>query len=176
MALTVAVLFALWAGIVAPLVFWYGTRSDEIEQRALRIDRMIHLTQGIPALLAQAANARSHQSALRSDLLPASSDAVAAAALQQTLQVEANDVSAPLSSIETLAVEPRGKYRRIALRVTLSATWPQFLHLLQALEQGTPRVLIDDLQLSASPVLSRPAGVPVNATFTILAFRKADVS
>ncbi len=176
LALTLVVIGALWAGVAAPLVAWYDMRSDGIAQRGLLTERMTRLTLSIPALLAEAGAARNHQSAVRSDLLPASSDAVAAAALQQNLQNKAKDVAVPLSSIETLLVEPRGKYRRIALRVTLSAAWPQLLHLLQALEQGTPRILIDDLQLSASPVLSRPDGVPVNATFTIMAFRMADVS
>jgi hypothetical protein len=45
--------------------------------------------------------------------------------------------------------------------------------LLRAIEQGPPRMLIDDVSVRAPPVELRTAGSPVSAGFTVRAFRAA---
>jgi hypothetical protein len=77
------------------------------------------------------------------------------------------------NSMETLAAEQRGAYRRIGLRVAMAAPWPVLVDLLRAIEQGPPRMLIDDVSLRAPPVELRTASSPVSAAFTVLAFRPA---
>ena len=69
--------------------------------------------------------------------------------------------------------EPRSAYRRIGLRVTTAAQWPVLIELLHAIEQGSPRMLVDDLQLRAPPIEMRASTQPISAAFTVLAFRSA---
>ena len=104
------------------------------------------------------------------------SDAVAGATLQSAVQGMATAAGAPLSSMETLPAEQSGLYRRIGLRVATAAPWPVLVALLRAVEQATPRMLVDDLQLRAPPVELRATTSPVTAAFTIVAFRAVSPS
>ncbi len=80
---------------------------------------------------------------------------------------------AELNSMEMLPAERRGSYQRIGLRVTTAAQWPVLIELLHAIEQGSPRMLVDDLQLRAPPIDMRSKSQPISAAFTVLAFRSA---
>ena len=74
-----------------------------------------------------------------------------------------------LSSAEQLPAEAVGGYRRIGLRVALAAPFPALVQLLQAIEQASPPMLIDDLRLHGPPPQSTL--LPMDASFTVLAFR-----
>jgi general secretion pathway protein M len=73
--------------------------------------------------------------------------------------------------METLPAEARGGYRRIGLRVSMSAPWPVLIDLLRSAGQQQPRMLVDDVQFRAPPMQVREAAAPVSASFTLLAFR-----
>jgi hypothetical protein len=45
------------------------------------------------------------------------------------------------------------------------------VHLLQAVAEGTPRMLADDPELHASTLLAHPEAQPLDASLTIFAFR-----
>jgi general secretion pathway protein M len=96
---------------------------------------------------------------------------VAAPALQGRLQEMAARAGAPLSSAEALPGEAAGSWRRIGVRVTVNAPWPAIVRLLQGIGTASPRMLVDDLQLRAPPLLLRTGPRPVDASFTVLAFR-----
>ena len=76
--------------------------------------------------------------------------------------------------METLPAEPHGAFRRIGLRVSLTASWPVVIELLRAAGQGQPHMLVDDVQLRVAPVQRRDAATPIGASFTLLAFRTAN--
>ena len=168
-ALTLTVLAALWFGCVQPLIDWHAARTESLAQRRTLLQRMTELVATLPDLQQEASSVRAPVAAL----LEGSSDAVAGAALQGSVQSMATAAGAELSSIETLPAEQRGAYRRIGLRVATAAPWPVLIALLHAVEDGTPRMLVDDLQLRAPPVELRGTTSPVSAAFTIVAFRGA---
>ena len=169
--LTVICIAALWVAIVSPLLSWYETRAQELDDRRLVAARMTRIAQSVPDLLRQAAALRAAAPAGRDLALEAPSDAVAGARLQQRMQDLASAAGITLSSIETLPAQQQGGYRRISLRVTCSASLPVLVGLLQKLEVSSPRMLIDDLDLDASPDLNRPDGIAIGANFTVIAFR-----
>jgi general secretion pathway protein M len=169
--LTVVALAALWVASVGPLMSWYQNRAQTLDDRRLVAARMALIADTVPALLRQAATLRSSAPAGRSIALEAPSDAVAGARLQQHMQDLATAAGITLGSIETLPARQQGGYRRISLRVTCSAPWPVLTSLLQTLEVSTPRMLIDDLDLQASPDLNHPDGIAIGANFTVIAFR-----
>ncbi len=168
-ALTLTVLAALWFGCVQPLVDWHAARAESLAQRRTLLQHMTDLVAALPDLQQQASSVRAPVAAL----LEGASDAVAGAALQGSVQTIATAAGAELSSIETLPAEQHGSYRRIGLRVATAAPWPVLVAMLRAVEQGTPRMLVDDLQLRAPPVELRATTSPVTAAFTIVAFRAA---
>ena len=81
---------------------------------------------------------------------------------------------APLSSTEALPTETVGAYRRIRLRIALSAPLPAVVGLMQALDQARPRMLVDDLQLRAAPVLARRDNPPLDISMLVVSFRLAE--
>lgn len=175
-ALTVILLAALWAGIVSPLIRWYEARAQTIAEQRRLAAHMAAIATTVPGLLHEAAAMHAGASAGRDLSLAAPSDAVAGARLQQQAQDLATTAGITLSSIETLPARQQGAYRRISLRLTCSATWPALISLLQKLELSTPRMLIDDLDLKASPDLNHPDGIMLDANFIVIAFRPGHAS
>jgi general secretion pathway protein M len=165
--LTLAVLGTLWFGAAAPLLGWYQDRAVELTQRGLLLARMHAVAQMLPALEHQSGGLRPAPAAL----LPGATDALAAAAMQSAVQAMATASGAELASMETLPAEARGGYRRIGLRVSLSAPWPVLIDVLRSAGQQQPRMLVDDVQFRAPPLQTRDAAAPVSASFTLLAFR-----
>jgi hypothetical protein len=170
-AVTVILLAVLWVGIASPLMQWYAGRSENLQARRLVEDRMSAIAATVPALLVQTSAAQVASPKRQNALIQATTDALAAAVLQQKAQEMASAAGANFASVETLPVEQQQAYRRIALRVTFSSSWPVLVHLLQRFETATPRILAEDLDLAASPVLAHADGVPVQTTLTIAAFR-----
>jgi general secretion pathway protein M len=170
LGLTVAVFAVIWAGCFQPLIDWHASRTEALEQRRLLLQRMTALAATLPELQRQA----SGEHAPAASLLEGQSDAIAGAALQSQVQRMATGVGAELNSMEMLPGEQRGSYRRIGLRVTTAAQWPVLIGLLRAVEQGSPRMLIDDMQLRAPPIDMRTNTQPITAAFTVLAFRSVN--
>jgi general secretion pathway protein M len=167
-ALSLAVAAAVWAGVVTPLVAWHTEHAERLEQRRALARRMAELATTLPALRAQAAG-RHVTGPVPSAVLGGNTDAIAGAALQQLVQQMATRAGTSLSSVDVLPAEAVGLYRRIGLHVALQAPWPVLVHLLQSIERETPPMLVDDLRLRGSPMQN--AALPMDASFTVLAFR-----
>lgn len=169
-ALLLLVLGLAWLAVVAPLVAWHEERTETIAGQRALARRMAQLAGTLPALQAQAAAVQAGGTA-QAALLDGATDALAGATLQQTALDLAVRAGATPSSTETLAVEQVGAYRRIGVRLTLSAPWPVLVRLLQSAAEATPALLVDDLQLRGSRLLVRPTDAPLDALLTLYAFR-----
>ena len=173
-AIVAVALMVLWFGIVLPLAGWHAARGEAIERQRALVSRMEALAASLPALRQRAATLASGPAPQA--LLEGSSDAVAGAALQEQVQAMAVEAGSPLTSAEALPAEPAGAYRRIGLRVALSAPYPVLVHLLAAIADATPRMLVDDLQVQAPPLGLRSVVLPMDATLTVLAFRAKEAA
>ena len=171
LGLLAAVLAAAWLGAAAPLLDLYRDRMEALEQRATLARRMAQLAKTLPEL-ERAAQADRTAGPQADAVLTQPTDAVAAAAMLQAVQDMAARAGAPLSSTETLPAETVGAYRRIRLRIAFSAPLPAVANVLQALDQARPRLLVDDLQLRAAPVLTGRDQPPLDASMLVMAFRK----
>lgn len=159
-----------WLAVAAPLLAWHAERAEALAGRGALAARMAQLAATLPELRAQAAAAESAGPA-QAALLDGATDAVAGATLQQlTLDLAVQAGAAP-SSTETLAAEQVGAYRRVGVRIALTAPWPVLVRLLRAVAEATPGLLVDDLQIRGSRLLVRPADAPLDALMTISAFR-----
>jgi general secretion pathway protein M len=170
-ALLVAALLILWLGIISPLVGFYADRADQLAIEQARVASMTRLADQIPALK-QRAESVSKTGPAPSLVLEGSSDAVAAATLQNRVQDMASAAGTNLVSVDYLPPETgSGAYHRIGLKITLNAQWPVLVALLKSVEQANPPMLIDDVQIHGSPVqvLNKSRGLEAN--FTIYALR-----
>ena len=172
LGLTLLAAAAFWFGVVGPLLAWHADRAERVERRDALARRTAALAETLPTLRARA-EATAAAGPAPAALLQGGSDAVAGAALQARVQELAAHAGAALSSAEGLPTEQLGSFRRIALRVTLTAPWPALVELLRALEAAAPRMLVDDLQVQPAPSL-QVTGRPLGVTLTVLAFRAAE--
>lgn len=175
LGLTLAVLGTVWVGVVAPLADWYESRAQTLADRRVLVRRMGAIAASLPDLQRRE-GAAEHGAPATAAVLDGGTDAIAAAHLQELVQAMAAKAGATISSLETLPAQPADGYRRLALRVSLNATWPVLIALLQAIEQASPRLLVDDLRVEGSHLVTRPPVVPLDAMFTIIAFRSGGVS
>ena len=167
-ALTGVVAAALWLVVAAPLISWHADRAEWLTSRRALALRMQQLADGLPALRRQAAALRSGPGA---SFVGGGNDAIAAAKLQDVVQKMADAAGVTLSSIAILAPEPAGAFRRIGLRVSIGyARWSAVISLLQAIEQATPPLMVDELELHSLPARERNAGPSIGATFSVLGF------
>lgn len=168
--LLLVVLAAAWIAIAAPLLAWHADRAEALEQRSALARRMAQVAATLPDLQRQAATAEA-AGPVTPTLLGGSTDAVAGATLQQLIQEMAGRAGASLSSTEALPVETVAAYRRIGVRVALSAPWAVLVQLLRAVGQGSPQMLVDDLQIRGARQFGLPGEPPLEASFVVLGFR-----
>lgn len=174
LAITLMPLFLLWFGVVGPLLDVYGERADRLTQRLRVAQRMAQVAADLPALKDRA-SAVIKAGPPPMQTLDGASDAVAAAALQNRVQDMATTAGARLTSVEILEAGAAGDYRRIGLKLSLSAPWPVLVGLLQAIEQSSLPMVIDGLQIRAASNAAANAKDgdprPLDASFTVTAFR-----
>ncbi len=169
-ALLLLVLAAAWVAVAAPLLDWHAERAEALQQRAVLARRMTQVAAGLPDLQRQAAAAAA-AGPVAATLLDGSTDAVAGATLQQLIQDMAARAGATLSSTEALPTESVAAYRRIGVRVALSAPWGVLVQLLRAVEQASPQMLVDDLQIHGTRQFGVTGEPPLDASFIVLGFR-----
>jgi general secretion pathway protein M len=176
LAAGIAVLFVLlaWFGIAAPAWSWFEDRSLLLEQRQALLQRMRAVAASLPALKAESANRSGQGAVAGTTMLPAASDAVAAADLQERLQKMATNAGVSLTAVETLPATPVGNWHKVSLRISLNAPWPVLMDLLRSIEQSPTRILVDDVHFHSSVVVNHPASLPVQASMILYGFRPVD--
>jgi general secretion pathway protein M len=154
---------------------WHALRIEEVQARRAVARRMAEIAESLPSLQ-NAARQTAGPMRAASTVLEGPSDPIAAAELQERLQEMAARVGAPLASVESLPGEAAGAWRRISLRIAVNAQWPAIVRLLQAIGTATPQMLVDDLQLRAPALTLRTGPRPMDASFTVRAFRLAEAA
>jgi general secretion pathway protein M len=172
LSLTLVVLAAFWVAVVSPLIDLYGERADALEQRKAVATRMERLAALLPSLRERAATAESAE-APEELTIAGASDAVAAATLQGMVQDMATSAGVSLTSIEIVPAEAVGAYRRIGLKLALETPWTKLVALLQTIGEASPPMLIDDLQIHASPDPDTAGPQSLDTAFTVYALRAA---
>ncbi|HVJ51946.1 MAG TPA: type II secretion system protein GspM [Aliidongia sp.] len=168
LAITFAALIIIWFGAVSPLIDLYDARAQELDEQRAIAAHMAGLAAQLPELTQRAA---AHTGPAPTLVLQGSSDAVAGATLQNMVQDMASAKGASLVSVESLPAEAAGAYRRIGLKISLNAPWPVLIGLLQSVDQATPPMLVDDLQIHGSPLSLINRATGLEAGLTIYAFR-----
>jgi general secretion pathway protein M len=170
LALTVSALALFGVLVVAPLLSWFHDRDELVTRREMLATRMEDLAGSLPAL-----RARRGAAAPVPPLLEGATDAIASASLLQRVQMMASATGTTLASVETVNPETAAGdagdgFRRIALRVSVTASWSRLIALLEMLDMATPRMLVTEFQVRA--LLVRGGETPaLDSNFTIVALR-----
>jgi general secretion pathway protein M len=167
-ALALLAVLIVWLAAIAPVLDWYGARANRIAELRDRAARETSLISTLPALRIAAAQAAKTPARA---VLNGATDSIAGAELQEQVQAMATAANTQLTSIETLPAEQVGKYRRIGVRVELNALLPVIVELLRSIEEAQPSMMVDDMHLTATPVGPVAVALPLDASFTVYAFR-----
>lgn len=171
LALALALLAALaaWSLTAAPLLSWYAARQETLAHQRAMAAHMQALGRELPALRAALAKAGLHDAGAQT-LLTGDTDVIAGANLQAMLQNLAAQSGTSLSSAALQPAVPVGGLRRIGVAVSVSASWPVLVGLLQAIATARPRMTVD--QLSITSAAGQTGDAPqFQASFTVCAFR-----
>jgi hypothetical protein len=149
----------------------YTARADALQRQEVLARRMASLAAAVPDLtrLAQAQSAKT----VPIPSLQGATDGVAAAALQQKLNELAAAAGLRIASAETLPAEATGSERAISVRLTISGSWSGLTRLLLAIAQSETPMVADDLQLRGPSTTSQDQDLPIDAGFTVTAWRGA---
>jgi general secretion pathway protein M len=178
LGLVLITLGGLYFMAVAPLLDLYAGRQQQLEDGRMLLPRLQAAAATLPELRARVAEL--HEAArTRKVTLDGASDAIASANLQSRIDALAASVGAMIGSTESLPAESSNGYRRIGLRFALSGSYETLVKLLAKLEEATPPLIVDNLQIHG--VLRRP-GLPADAEadpgldagFDVYGFRNAD--
>jgi general secretion pathway protein M len=160
----------IWFVAVQPLLAWHADQAETISQRTMLAERMVGTAAMLPMLRQQIEDSTGERVPDSSSFAGAS-DSIAGAMLQERVQGMAMVAGLTLTSVETLTAEPLGVWRRIGLRVVLTAPWPNVIGLLQALDEATPQMLVDDLQVHSGLLVAHPVVLPLQTSLIVYAFR-----
>ena len=174
LGLVALALLLAWTVAVSPVLGWHAERAEALERQQTLARRMADLVGTLPSLRQQADVAASLGPPPNA-VLQGATDAIATATLQQMVQDLARQADTSLSSTEALPAEQTGAYRRIGLRLAVSAPWPALVQLLQTIEQSQPIMLIDDLQLRGLRLQVGAGEPPLDASMVVYAFRAGTV-
>jgi general secretion pathway protein M len=145
LGITLVVTFAIWVMLIAPLTGLYAEQAERLSQRRTLAHHMEQLAAAKPALEVRAAQQGAKVPVKNN--LSGGSIPVATAALQSLVQDIATTAGASLSSVESLPGETTGGYRRVGVKLALSASWPVLIRFLQSVEQSGTPMAVDDLQI-----------------------------
>lgn len=167
--LTGVAALVLWLGLVVPLTKWHSQRSEVISERLALARHMEAIVADLPHLQQQADAAAA--AAPTRVLLAGTTDPVAGAELQGVVQDVAGRHHVSVSSAEMLSTSQVGGYRRIGVRLSVYAPqWSAFMNFLKSIEEATPRMFVDDLEIHGLPAHIKGI-TPVDASLTVFGFR-----
>ena len=147
LALSAGVVFALYAFVVAPIVAGYAETNAAMIQAAELLDRYRRVAAARPALQERLDVLELRQSEIGT-YLGGHTDALAGAELQELVNATVAQGGGGLRSVQILPVKADSGFRRIGVRVQMTATIGQVLHVLHGLEAGSTLLFVDNLEVS----------------------------
>lgn len=149
-ALALAALALAAAIALGALPAWrvYEADREAIAQRRVDIDRYRDIAARGEAMRDTLARLRRPDAAGRL-LLPPTSSALAAAALQERVKAIVEDSGGRLTSTQVLPPETEAGFDRVGINVRMSVTTPALQAVLHALESSAPLLTVDEVVVLA---------------------------
>lgn len=175
LALLGIALATVYVTAVMPLLGFYYDRQARLVRERQLIVKLDSVVAELPALQARLdrlhAAVANHKMALAGD-----TDAIAAAALQGSLEQYATAAGVTIGSSEILPTQAAGEYHRVGLRLLVNGRYQGLLRLIERIETARPPLAIDNLQIrgmqSATP---REAPVGLDASLEVYGFRSLTI-
>ena len=145
--LLVAVLLIIYSLLVAPLIAAYSEINGAIAQSTdllTRYQRIMSQQTALKALLDRV-NAEHTASGV---YVPGETDALAAARLQEIVNSRVESNGAQVRSVQILPAQEDGDFRRVGVRIQMTASIAAIARILYAFEAGDMFLFVDNLEVS----------------------------
>lgn len=136
----------VWALLLRPLTVPYAEARSGLEESRQRLTRYRDIAAASDVIGAAIAEARAEQIASGAFLV-GETDALAAAALQDTIGAIAADAGSDVRSVQSLPAATENGLVRIRLRAQLVTDTAGLVDILEAIETGRPLLFVDDFKL-----------------------------
>ncbi len=146
LGLAAAAIGAIYLLAVAPLVGAYRATDGAVLQAGEMLTRYSDIASRRAALAAQLDELVARQAA-SGVYLSGETDALAGAALQEGVGATIEAHGGKLRSIQILPVSDDGDFKRVSVRVQLTAALVPLHRILHSLESGRPFVFLDNLEI-----------------------------
>ncbi len=147
LVLSAGVAFALYVFVVAPIAAGYAETDAAVTQATELLERYRRVAAGRPALQQRLDALKSRQSEIGT-YLSGETDALAGAELQELVNATVATGGGGLRSVQILPVKADSGFRRIGVRVQMTASIAQVLRVLHGLEAGSTLLFVDNLEVS----------------------------
>jgi hypothetical protein len=151
LGLLMLVMAAAYFALVSPVLNFYESNAQRLEQRRELLRRDQNAVHDLPRLRALAKR-RPKPSPGDDLLLTGASDAVAAAELQLTLKEMIEENGARIASASTLPPESAGGFQRVGVRVAFSGDLQSLTTVLAGIETAHPIFSLGNLELHVADV------------------------
>lgn len=152
--LLIVTIAAAYSFIFEPIIIGYGETDRRIEEAREQLSHYQRLAAARPALEKQVQQASARQTS-QAYYLSGGTDALAAAGLQDQVNALIQEKSGSLRSIQPMPGIDEQGFRRITLRVQMSATIDALFETLYAFESGTPILFVENLDIQSRVVRRR---------------------
>lgn len=182
LAILVFVLVVPYVAIVRPYLDALAANRDAISEQAALRDRYVGLAAGDAASDTGAADAgdeSSDEGGGESAYLEGASEALVAADLQNRVKTVVQDNGGVLNSTQILETTSESGFRRLAVRVRMSAGMDAIYKVLYELETQRPFLFIDNIDINARTVRlpdRKRETVELIVTFDLFGFMRAAAS
>lgn len=155
MLLLIVALVAAYTFLLEPIVVGYRETDRQIEDVREQLARYHRLAAMRPVLEDQMRQSDGETSS-EGYYLSGGTDALAAAGLQDQVNALVQGKGGSLRSLQPMPGIDEQGFRRITLRVQMTATSEALFEILYALEAGTPILFVDNLDIQSRFIRHRP--------------------
>jgi Tfp pilus assembly protein PilO len=144
-ALLLALLAALWAGLLSPLQDWSAEAARQLDRQKQILARQTALLGKTETI--ETARVRAVEAEKRWDIFRSGGDGAVQAAFQAQLRDLASAAGVALTRLQVGEVETEELYRRHALRIDGDGSLEQIQSLLIALSNARPVILLEEVSI-----------------------------
>jgi general secretion pathway protein M len=152
--LLIVTIVAGYSFVLEPIFVGYGETDRKIDEAREQLSHYQRLAAARPTLEKQMLQAATQQTS-QGHYLTGGTDALAAAGLQDRVNALIQGNGGSLHSVQPMPGVDEQGFRRITLRVQMSAPVEVLFETLYALEAGTPILFIDNLDIQSRLVRRR---------------------
>lgn len=156
--LLIAAIATVYVFLADPIIVGYSETDQEIEEVRDQLSHFQRLAATAPALAEQMKRSETPQTS-QSYYLSGGTDALAAAGLQDRVNVLVERTGGSLRSIQPMPGIDEQGFRRITLRVQMTGTVAALFETLYVLEAGTPILFVENLNIQSRFIRRRNSDV-----------------